>query len=490
MKFRILLTLAFISCATLSACGQSMSDADSVKERIKAVENKLTGVVRVEGEPSWTIKERMEHYGTKGLSIAVIRHYRIDWAKGYGWADDSAKTPVTTGTLFQAASISKSLNAVGVLKLVQEHKLDLYTDINVYLTSWKFPYDSLAKNKKITIAELLSHTAGLTVHGFPGYQRGTSLPTVAQILDGKAPANSPAVRSMSEPGLNSVYSGGGITISQQIVMDVTHQAYARYMAEQVLKPLGMASSSYEQPNTSADPSLLATGYDAGGKEIPGKYHIYPEQAAAGLWTNPTDLASYIIETQLALEGKSQKVLNQQFTQLRLTPYLDKAAALGVFINESNGVKYFQHGGANEGFRSQYFGSLEDGNGVVVMVNSDNGAILTEIVNSVASVYGLKGLANTRVRKPMNVADTALLQTYTGRYQLRPDFVLTVTRKGAALFVQATGQPAFHMYAEEAGKFFLTEVDAEVEFKKDGTGKIGKAVLYQNGQTHEANRIDE
>ena len=390
MKFNILFTLAFLSFATLSACSQPMSDADSLKERIKAVENNLAGAVRIEGEPSWTIKERMEHYGIKGLSIAVIRHYRIDWAKGYGWADDSAKTPVTTGTLFQAASISKSLNAVGVLKLAQEHKVDLYTDINAYLTSWKFPYDSVAKDKKITIAELLSHTAGLTVHGFPGYQRGTSLPTVVQILDGKAPANSPEVRSNSEPGLTSVYSGGGITISQQIVMDVTHQAYARYMAEQVLKPLGMTGSSYEQPNTSADPSLLATAYDAGGKEIPGKYHIYPEQAAAGLWTNPTDLAKYIIETQLALEGKSQKVLNQQFTQLRLTPYLNNAAALGVFINESNGVKYFQHGGANEGFRSQYFGSLEDGNGVVVMVNSDNGAILTEIVNRVATVNGLKG----------------------------------------------------------------------------------------------------
>jgi CubicO group peptidase (beta-lactamase class C family) len=489
MKFRIFLTLAFIPCATLGACGQSMTAADSVKERIKAVENNLTGPVRIEGEPSWTIKERMEHYGVKGLSIAVIRHYRIDWAKGYGWADDSAKTPVTTGTLFQAASISKSLNAVGVLKLAQDHKVDLYTDINAYLTSWKFPYDSLAKNKKITIAELLSHTAGLTVHGFPGYQRGSSLPTVPQILDGKAPANSPAVRSMAEPGLNSVYSGGGITISQQIVMDVTHQAYAQYMAGQVLGPLGMTSSSYEQPNTSADPSLLATGYDAGGKEIPGKYHIYPEQAAAGLWTNPTDLAKYIIETQLALEGKFSKVLNQSFTQLRLTPYLDKAAALGVFITDLNGIKYFQHGGANEGFRSQYFGSLEDGNGIVVMVNSDNGAIMSEVINSVVSVYGLKGFTNTVVRKRINIADTVLLQSYTGHYRLRPDFVLTVTREGKNLFTQATGQPVFQLYAEAAGKFFLTVVDAEVEFEKDETGKIGKVVLYQNGQAHEAKRIE-
>lgn len=333
----------------------------------------------------------MAHYRVKGVTVAVIHDYKIVLAKGYGYADDSSKIPVTTQTLFQAASISKSLNAIGLLKLVQEHKLDLYTDINQYLTSWKFPYDARSKGKKITVIQLLSHTAGLNVHGFPGYERGAGIPSLVQILDGRPPANSPAIRSEFEPGLKSMYSGGGITLSQQIVMDITHEPYAQYMDERVLKPLGMNSSSYEQPYSSIDPTLLATAYDAGGKEIPGKYHIYPEQAAAGLWTNPTDLAQYIIETQLALEGRSGKVLDQELTKLRLTPYLKDNFALGVFINDFNGIRYFGHSGGNEGFRSQYYGSLEGGDGVVVMVNSDNGGIIPEIVNSLAKIYHLKGL---------------------------------------------------------------------------------------------------
>lgn len=485
----LFLAFALVSGLFTPGCAQPAYPTPGTPEqRMQAVENNLTGVVQIEGEPPYSIQARMAYYKVKGLSIAVVSHYRIDWAKGYGWADDSAKIPVTTRTLFQAASISKSLNAVGVLKLAQEHKLDLYTDINDYLTSWKFPYDTLSKNKKITIAELLSHTAGLTVHGFPGYQRGSPLPTLEQILDGKAPANSPAIRSMAEPGLHSVYSGGGITISQQIVIDVTHQPYAQYMDEQVLKPMGMTSSSYDQPYTRIDSTLLATAYHADGSQVPGKYHLYPEQAAAGLWTNPTDLARYIIETQLALEGKSQKVLDEPTTRLRLTPYHDPSAALGVFIDDRNGTKYFQHGGANEGFRSQYFGSLEGGNGVIVMVNSDNGAIMNEIINSVARVYNMKGLGNTVVRKQIAFDDTVLLQSYTGQYQVRPGFILTITRVGKNLFVQPTDQPAYPLYAETPTKFFLTVVDSEMEFVKDETGKIGRIAASQNGHTYVAKRV--
>jgi CubicO group peptidase (beta-lactamase class C family) len=487
--YSIVLSLALVSGLFTPGCAQpSYPTPDSLAQRIRAVENNLTGVVQIEGQPPYSLQARMAFYHVKGLSIAVVSHYRIDWAKGYGWADESAKIPVTTRTLFQAASISKSLNAVGVLKLVQQHKLDLYTDINDYLTSWKFPYDSLSKNKKITIAELLSHTAGLTVHGFPGYQRGTALPTLEQILDGKAPANSPAIRSMDEPGLHSVYSGGGITISQQIVTDVTHRPYAQYMEEEVLKPMGMTGSSYEQPYTPIDSTLLATAYSADGSQVPGKYHLYPEQAAAGLWTNPSDLARYIIETQLALEGKAQKVLDEQMTRLRLTPYHDQSAALGVFIDDRNGTKYFGHGGANEGFRSQYFGSLEGGNGVIVMVNSDNGAIMNEIINSVATVYNMKGLSHTRVRKQIAFEDTALLQSYTGQYELRPGVVLTITRTGKALFVQPTGQPAYPLYPETPAKFFLTVVDSEMEFVKDETGKIDKITGWQDDFKFEAKKV--
>jgi CubicO group peptidase (beta-lactamase class C family) len=478
--------LFFILAASDSQAQSVVSPSPEILNKIKQVENNLIGTIMMEGDSQWTIENRMNYYKIKGVSVAVIHDYKLEWAKGYGWADDSAKTPVTVKTLFQAASISKSLNSVGVLRLAQEKKLDLYADINQYLTSWKFPYDSVSKNKKISTISLLSHTAGLNVHGFAGYARGDSIPTLLQILNGTPPANSEAIRSMLVPGLRSEYSGGGITISQLIVMDITHKAYAEYMYENVLKPLGMTGSSYEQPNKS-NPVLLATGYRMNGDEISGKYHIYPEEAAAGLWTNPTDLAKYIIETQLAWQGKSDKLLNQQMTKIRLTPYQNKSAALGVFIDSTGSGNYFQHGGANEGFRCQYYGSLSGGDGLVVMVNSDNNAIIQEIVNSISKVYHMEGLFRSKSRKIVSV-DSSLLQTYTGKYDFAPNVFLAVTREGGQLFVQLTGQPKFQIYPQSQNKFFLTVVDAEVEFVKDEAGQVSKAVLYQNGMVRDAPRV--
>jgi len=480
------LTLAFalIFFVQISACGQNIDTA----EKIKQVETSIGPNIVVEGDAPSTLKDRMAFYHIKGVSIAVIHNYKMEWAKAYGWADDSLKIPVTVETLFQAGSISKSLNSLGVLKLVQDKKIDLYTDINTYLVSWKFPYDSLSKGKKITVANLLSHSAGLTVHGFGGYTKGDTIPTLKQVLDGKKPANSPAVRSMYEPGLKFEYSGGGTTISQLIVMDVTHQPYDKYMYDKVLKPLGMISSTYQQPPSDKKPTLISTAYYPDGKPVPGKYHIYPEQAAAGLWTNPTDLCKYIIETQLAYAGKSYKVLDQQMTRLRLTPYIDKNAALGVFIdNYPDSTKYFQHGGVDEGFISQYYGSLEGGNGIVVMVNTANGGLLIpEIINSVAKVYGFKDLDHSKVVKLAAVADE-ILQSYTGQYELAPKFIVTIIKEGKGLFAQATGQEKLQLFPESQNKFFLKAIDAELEFVKDEKGRITKMVLYQNG-AHDAKKV--
>ncbi|HTE00153.1 MAG TPA: serine hydrolase [Mucilaginibacter sp.] len=503
------LALASVVFISLDTKGQSVStSASDTSERIHQVEINLVGTTQNEGDSPFTLKDRMAFYKVRGVSIAVIHNYKIEWAKGYGWADESLRKPVTDQTLFQAASISKSLNAVGVLKLAQEKKLDLYVDINNYLNNpkqaantridsytllngsqlnWKFPYDSLSKGKKITIANLLSHTGGLSVHGFGGYERGTDIPNIVQILDGTPPANSAKIRSMYEPGLKSEYSGGGVTISQLIVMNTTHMAYEKYMYENVLEPMGMTSSTYSQFPPRDKRTLYAAAYDAEGKEISGKYHIYPEQAAAGLWTNPTDLAKYIIETQLALEGKSAKVLDQQWTKTRLTPNIDKRAALGVFIDGTDSIKYFGHGGANEGFRSQYYGSLKDGNGVVVMVNSDNGAIIPEIVNSVAKVYLFKGLYHSKVIKAVKFSAN-LLDSYTGKYEIKPDLFIMVSRNGERLYGQPTGQGKYLLLPVTENKFSLNYADTQIEFIKDDKGEVTKAVVYQNGP-HDAKKVN-
>ena len=411
MKRHIYTILLIFSAQTLFA--QANYSKETLAE-IKAVENSLGWPVKVEGEPDGNLAERMKHYNIKGLSIAVVHNYKVVWAKGYGWANEEERIPVTTETLFEPGSISKSLNAMAVLKLVQDKKLDLYTDINTYLSSWKFPYDSVTKNKKITIAQLLSHSAGLTVHGFPGYDRNAKIPTLPQILDGEAPANTPAVRSELEPGMKYMYSGGGTTITQLIVTDVSKEPYDVFINENVLKPLGMTQSTYSQPPGKEKQSLCATGYHADGSAVANKFHVSPEQAAAGLWTTPSDLCTYIIETHLAYEGKSATVLSPQMTKLRLTPYNDASAALGVFIEKHGNATYFQHSAGNEGFSGIYFGSMEGGDGVVIFANTDGPGIYPEIVNSVASVYKWKDFYNPVCKKAMKVQES-VMQQYPGIY---------------------------------------------------------------------------
>ena len=460
--------------------------SNETEERIRAVEKNLGGWVQIEGQPRWNMRDRMKHYHVNGISIAVVNDFKIEWARGYGWADSAEQRPVDVRTLFQAGSISKSLNAVGVLTLVQKGRLDLYADINQYLSTWKFPYDSVSKGKKISVANLLSHTAGLTVHGFPGYQAGDTIPQLPEVLDGKRPANTAAVRSQFEPSLRFQYSGGGTTISQLILQDITGEPYAKYMSEAVLLPMGMDNSSYNQPPPKDKRNQLATAYYNDGKEVKGKYHIYPEQAAAGLWTNPTDLSKYIIETQLSLMGKSSKVLDQQMTRLRLTPYVDSTAALGVFIVKKGDQKYFNHNGVDEGFVALYYGSLEGGKGMVVMANTYSTAILDEVANSIATVYQWNGFYKPQQKKTIALKDD-LMAVYVGKYKLNQD-TIDIAREKDGLYI-VDGDNHMKMEFTSDTEFFLLEAQGlELNFTRDNGGKITGFDLKRQKNVQKAVKI--
>jgi CubicO group peptidase (beta-lactamase class C family) len=478
---KILLFIFIIAVQRISTVeSQTKKYPADVEERIRLVENNLAGWVQTGDNDTWTLTERMKKYNINGVSIAVIHNYQIDWGRGYGFADVSEKRPVTETTLFQAASISKSLNSLGVLKLVQEKRLDLKSDINKYLVTWKFPYDEKSNNKIITITNLLSHTAGLTISGFPGYAKGEVLPSVPQILDGQKPSNSGPVRSTIEPGKSLIYSGGGVTISQMIVMDITKQPYDVYMKENVLDPLGMTSSSFTQPPLPSREKLLATGYRVDGSEVTGKYHIYPEQAAAGLWTNPVDLCKYIIETQLSYKGESAKVLTPEMTRLRLTRILEDAA-LGVFVNTrvTGSFAYFNHNGGNEGFCCTAIGCLNAGEGVVIMTNTDsfNSSILEEIANSVATVYKWKDYYLPEKKKVVDM-EPSVLNKYTGRYDMTGRTVtFKMSEKG--LSVNVAGDIYWKVYFTSDSEFFIKEYRGFYKFQTDKDNKVTGFIF--NGQ---------
>jgi CubicO group peptidase (beta-lactamase class C family) len=455
-------------------------------DHMQAVESCLPPPVVVKGERKscTTLSKRMAELHVAGVSIAVLHHGTIEWAKGYG-VRQIGGDPVNADTLFQAGSISKPIASMGTLYLVQERKLSLDSDINASLTSWKLPPSASAPGAVVTLRELLTHTAGLTVHGFPGYAAGASVPTLIQVLNGEAPANTGPIRLDSVPGRDWRYSGGGYTVMQQLVIDTVKEPFPQFLHDTVLAPIGMSNSTYQQPLPRALLSNAAIPYNGDGTAVQGGPHTYPEMAAAGLWTTPSDLCRYIIEVQNSLKGKANHVLSQSMTQQMLTP--GKGGwGLGLQLGGSAADPWFSHGGVNAGYESLFVGYDHNGDGAVVMTNAQGGSRLAaEAMSAIAIAYDWsdwRPAERTEVK-----LDTAVLARYVGTYELAPNFSITFTLEGDQLMSQATNQRKLPVYPESQTKFFLKVVDAEIEFFTSDKGQVSYLIVHQGGQDHKGIR---
>jgi CubicO group peptidase (beta-lactamase class C family) len=415
---------AFILLIILFGCNQKEQTTGISSQ----IENGLIeGEVYFEGDKTLNIEERMKFYGVPGVSIAVIQDNKVVWSKGYGIMDKETDEPVTTKTLFQAGSISKPVAAYGALKAVEDGKVSLTEDVNKYLTTWKIPDNEFTKEKKVTLAQLLSHTGGLTVHGFFGYSPDLPVPTLVQVLDGTAPANSPPIRVDKEPGGNFRYSGGGYSVMQQMMIDVYGKPYAQIEKELVLDPLHMDNSTYEQPLDAGKIKMAATGYLPNHEQTKGKRHTYPEMAAAGLWTTAEDLAKFAIDVQMAVKGES-KIITKQMVDRMLTP-VDEGYGLGLSVDDRNGDVYFGHGGWDEGFSSEMVAHRDKGYGIVVLTNSNHPPFISEVIRSVARAYNW----GNYVKEYKKLSpDNAAAEKAVGRYRNGSDGRITVTREGDKL----------------------------------------------------------
>ncbi len=315
--------------------------AASLAQRIERVENGLLPPAVVKGETLAKMKltDRMRFYKTPAVSIALINDGRIEWARGYGTPEAAGKETVTPETLFQAASISKSLTAMVTLRLVEQGKLDLDSDVNKRLVSWKVPENEFTKEQKVTVRRLLAHTAGVTVPGFLGYEVGETLPTLRQILDGEKPANSAPIRVDMTPGGKFRYAGGGYVILQQLIMDVSGKSFPELMQKTLLHQLGMVHSTFQQPLSPDLASRAAAGHLPNGQEIKGKWFVLPELAPAGLWTTPTDLARFVIEVQKSRLGKANKVLSTASIKRMLTTEIDRGR---IWLARFSSARESQH----------------------------------------------------------------------------------------------------------------------------------------------------
>jgi CubicO group peptidase (beta-lactamase class C family) len=342
----------------------------------------------VEGEKGKTIPELMAQHGVPGMSVAVIHDYKIHWAHSWGVADAETKARATNETMYQAASISKPVAAMASLKAIQDGKFGLHQDINTILKSWKLPGSPFGGGAPVTPFTLMSHTSGTgDGFGFPGYWPGTPLPTIRQILDGEKPSNGGPVRLVRPALTASQYSGGGVTIEQLALTDTVGKPFPEIMRTWVLEPIGMKHSTFEQPLPASWEAKAARAHDDDGTRMGAPWHVYPEQAAAGLWTTPSDLARFVIEVQLALAGKSAKVVNQTTAKAMVTPVGVGDFAVGFSIAHHGEGWYFEHNGGNWGFQCRAVGHFTKGYGVVIMTNAHRtGPVINEVLDRVVKAY--------------------------------------------------------------------------------------------------------
>lgn len=467
MKPRTRLTAAIGLLSALPALSTFAADA-GLAQRIANVEQGLLPAVTLEGAPPVPRKlaDEMARLGVPGVSIAVIHGGEVEWARGYGVVTPGG-APVTAATLFQAASISKPVAAMGALKMVESGKLELDRDINQYTALWKLPKD--ADNHPVTLRQLLSHTAGTTVHGFPGYAAGAPLPTLVQILNGAKPANTGGVHVNARPGSRWRYSGGGYQVAQYVMMERSKSSFAELMHDTVLKPLAMADSTFAQP---LPPQMLARAalpHDSTGKPVPGGPHTYPEQAAAGLWTTPSDLAKFAIETRRSAAGQSNLVLSQAMTHLMLTTVMQQYG-LGLGIEGDGQSQSFGHGGSNEGYRALMTAYTERGDGIVVMTNGERGNELgSALMRAVAAEYGWP-TNRTKVRRSVALKADALA-TLPGTYMVQGAGDFTVRRSGDTLVVELRKGDHETLLAAPSGSYFVQSRELELQFTGKDAGKL-------------------
>jgi CubicO group peptidase (beta-lactamase class C family) len=352
---RVLILLVLAVLASRPAAAQAPASAPPPDARTLAAA--LDSVV-----PAWLAELRVP-----GAAVAVIQDGRVVLMRGYGYADLERRVPVTTRTGFSTGSISKALTAWGVMRLVEQGRLELDAPVERYLTRWHLPPSAEFDVAGVTVRRLLSHTAGLSVSGYRGWDDPDSVPSLEASLSGRT-NGAGAVRVVARPGTAWTYSGGGYTLLQLLIEEVTGRTFADYMRDEVLRPLGMTSSSFAlTPEVLAASSLA---YDELGEEMGTPR--FAEQAAAGMHTTVEDLARFALALLPAAE---HGVLRPASIDSMLVPAPATEGRWGLghaFSDFPDGVKRVGHDGGNRGWQASVWAGRDTRDGIVVLTNASDG----------------------------------------------------------------------------------------------------------------------
>ncbi len=320
------------------------------------------------------LQARMNRHNVPGVSFAVIKNGKLHWAKGYGVIQKGNPEPINTETMFSVGSVSKVGAATMSLRLQEQGKLNIDTNVNQYLKSWEIPESSYTKEQPVTLRSIMSHTAGLTVHGFADFLPNEKLPTTVQILKGEWPAKNNEVYVNIPVGSRYRYSGGGTTVEQLIIEDLTNRKFHQAANELLFKPLKMNRSSYKNP-LPVSFGNIAKAHNRSGNitALPRGYQAMPEAAASGLWTTPSDFSKLMIMLMKAYHGENNSYLSQSITRDMMTPVAPSTYGLGPRIKTNGQNIEFSHGGANDSYRAHFSGFLPNQNGYIIFTNGTGGS---------------------------------------------------------------------------------------------------------------------
>jgi CubicO group peptidase (beta-lactamase class C family) len=461
---------------------------DRIEARIERVERGLLPTVSIRGrrDTAYTIADRIGRYGATCLSLAVIEDGRMAWARAYG-SLDSAGVRVDTATLFQAGSISKAMTAFAALHLVDRGVLKLDEDVNLKLRSWKMPRGESTLAGAVTLRRLLSHSAGLNLPSYRGYRPGTPLPTLLQVLQGTPPANTPAVKREIAPGREWRYSGHGFSVVQQLITDTTRQPFGEVLKKTVFEPAGMWRTFTEQPPAPARAGSAPAGR-SNGRFLAWRWNLHPEIAAAGLWSTASDLARFGIAVMHANRGVAGALLKPA-TGRELATRQAGSWGLGFALGGGAGDSVIVgHDGSTAGFVARLRFLPATGQGIAIMANGENDALLDEIERSVAAEYGWP--LRPRAERVVAVVDPAAFEALAGMYRVEVDgrqFDFIVRPEGERLvIVGPSGRPA-EVLPVAVDRFFIQDSGNEFTFTRQG-GRVTAMQIDQQGQRFTARRM--
>lgn len=483
--------------ATGAANAQPVVDAARTRPLLALKDGLRPAVLKPdEPLPRWSLRERMAHYNVPGVAIAILRNGEVVDAVGYGVRESGTHEAITADTLFSVGSISKVITAAASLRLVAQGKIDLDRDVNTYFKTWRIPQAARLDHPVVTMRMLMSHTAGLNVHGFKDYLPGESLPTLLDTLNGKPPAKNDAVRLQRQPGLLGDYSGGGVMVEQLVIEDVTGMPLEDVARAEVFGPVGMRRSTFANP-LPADRGNIAKAHDddGAGTTLTRGWESFPEQAASGLWTSASELGGFVGALIKSYQGSGTFLPRATATQM-MTEVSPSGYGLGPRLDGAGATRIFHHGGANDSYHAWIEGYLESGDGFVILTNGANGQRLhAEIRNALSDALG------HGVNPPLRTVDlggsSPAHADYGGAYRLDPvaplahrrtladtfdydEFEVDVGAGAGALVLSLAGRPEPLTVHPLTQTRFVTQSGAiQFEFHRDAHGMI-TAVSVEQG----------